>query len=358
MSIIDGTIGWFQLFLERKKWISEIPYATGKKSGEAVHVGHIYPMNFKKEDAGLFAHCTDYDTSTDRVYALSNVNISERGIVFKGFSNFWGAFPHTAFRADYGFLYILKNYLFRKKKKSDSNVTCILIYDFWSSANYYHWLVDALPRMFSVLPELGSAGYSLLLPANPPRFLLATLKYFNVANITFISKKEYLQAERLWVPYYLAGSGHIHPVKVGEVISYFRERISQSGPNERIYVSRSRQKARRIKNEDEVVKAVKEFGFTVIHFEDCTFEQQVAIGRGAKVFVSSHGANLTNLMFMNRGSHVLELIRRDKPNFCYWALASVAEHNYYYQLCDKVGNDHLLVNIEELRVNLHRILHE
>jgi hypothetical protein len=358
LSILDRTIGKFHLLLERKGYIKEIPYKIYEEIENSVPVNHKYPVNFEEKDKALFDHCTNYQSANEEIFELENVYVSERGIVFKRFTNFWGVFPHTLFRADYGWLYILKHYLFRKKIVAPDSKKYILLYDFWSSANYYHWLIDSMPRLFVVNSKLKQEKYSLLLPFNCPKYIKATLNYFQISHITYIKKNEYLQAEKVLVPYYLAGSGHIHPVKVKEVIDFFSGKINSVSSKKRIYVSRARQKARRIHNELEVQDLLKKYGFETVFFEDHTFEEQVSMAKNAEIMVSSHGANLTNMMFMPPGSCVMELIRYDKPNFCYWALASVAELNYYYQLCDVVKHDHLLVNIQTLELNLRKMLNE
>jgi hypothetical protein len=357
-SIFDTAIGQLHLFLEQKNKIATIPYSVYAKKENQVYVNHKYPVNFEPQDRPLFDHCTNYDTHQQTVYQLQSVNVSERGIIFKKFNNCWLSFPHVVFRADYGWRYILKQYLFNKRVVLPANKTYILFYDFWSSANYYHWLVDAMPRLLSVTDLLAQESYSLLLPQNCPKYILQSLSYFNIKNITYIKIGQFLQAENLLLPYYLAGSGHIHPTKVFEVKQYFIANKSIQTNSERIYVSRSRQKARRVINENEVIDVVKSLGFKVVYFEDYSFNEQVLIGLNTKIMISSHGANLTNLMFMPEKSKVLELIRFDKPNFCYWALSYTVNVDYYYQLCKVIGNDHLFVDIERFKLNLQLILND
>lgn len=354
---MNTMLGQLQLLFERKGITGEVKATTYRKIENSVHINHPYPINYNPVNEKLFEHYTNYQSQNEEVYELRNVCVSERGIVFKGINNYGDAFPHTVFRTQYGWLYILKHYLFFKKTKAPQK-TLVLLYDFWSAGNYYHWIVDSLPRLAIVSHELRLNGYSLLLPKNPPAYISASLRYFELSDITYISKGTYLETERLLVPYYLAGSGHIHPPRVKAVKDFFVPLMGTAPGHERIFVSRSRQKARRVHNEHEVIDVVKSLGFKVIYFEDYTFEQQVELAKGVKVMVSSHGANMTNCMFMPDGSRVLELIREDNPNFCYWALASVAGLRYHYQLCRVVGNDHLNVDIAQFRLNLNRLLND
>ena len=355
LSIVNSIIGECHLFLEKKGIVEPIKYTFYKKVENAVHVSHKYPVNFNEADKSLFNHYTNYNSAGEYIYALNFVNISERGVVFSKFTNFTHSFPHIIFRLTYGWLYILGQNLFLKKTKLPITKTYILIYDFWSAGNYYHWLVDTLPRLWIVREELKQTNYSLLLPENSPKFIKASLAYFEINHITYIKPTEFVLAENLLIPYYMAGSGHIHPPIVFEIKNYLLKKINLISSKKLVYVSRSRQKARLVINETDVIACVLGFGFEVIYFEDYSFEEQISIGKYADVMVTSHGANLTNCLFMKEGTKVLELIRSDKPNFCYWALCNAANVNYYYQLCKVVGNDHLLVDVDVFKLNLHQI---
>jgi hypothetical protein len=357
-TVTNSVIAKLHLFLERKQIIQPIAYTLYKHIDNATAVNHKDAMNLAPRDKALFAHYNHYPTDKETVFELQHVNISNSGVVFKGINNFGQALPHPAFRATYGWLYLLNQYLFHKKTIAPTPKIYILIYDFWSAGNYYHWLIDSLPRLWIIRDELKSEGYSLLLPENCPQFIIASLRYFEISHITYIKRSEYLSVEKLLIPNYSVGSGRIHPQRVAALKNYLVNKVNAGKQNERIYVSRGRQKTRRAINENEIIHIVEQLGFKVLYFEDYTVEEQIAIGKSAAVLVSSHGANMTNLMFMPPQARVLELIREDQPNFCYWALSSVVNVNYYYQLCKVVGNDHLLVNVDLFKLNLQKILND
>ncbi len=360
ISIIDLLLGKMHLSFEDKGFIKRIQSTIFSKKENHILVKHQYPANYNEKDKALFDHYTGYNSQDETIYQFTNVNVTSDGVIFKKLNNTWISFPHIVFRAEYGWLYIFKKYLFHKKAVASKDKIYILLFDFWAAGNYYHWLVDSMPRLLVVKELLKQDNYALLMPENYPKYIRQPLSYLEIKNITLIKKNEYLQVENVLLPYYLAGSGHIHPTMVFEVREFFRNKIDlkRTITSDKIYVSRGRQKARRVKNEEQVIEVVHQFGFEVIYFEDYTFEEQVTIGKGAKIMVSSHGANLTNSMFMPENAKVLELIRKDRPNFCYWALATVAKQNYYYQLCEVIGNDHLQVDIELFKVNLQKILND
>jgi hypothetical protein len=354
----DLAVGKIALFAEKKKIIKSIPFTILRRSENAVRVEHKYPANFSEQDKHLFAHYTGYTSGKEEVFLLKDVNVNYMGVVFKGLKNFGPAIPHPIFRNKFGIRYLLGQYLFLRKKEARSNKRYVLVHDFWSYGNYYHFIIDSLPRLNSVIDDLKTDNYSLILHTPHAKFIDSILKYYDFKNITIVNNNEYLHIKELIVPNYLAGSGHIHPPKVQAIRSFFLEKILSASTKEKIYISRARQKTRRIINEAQVVELLSKYGFEVIYWEDRTFEEQVQIARNTKYMISSHGANLTNLMFMDEGAKVLEIIKEKDPNFCYWALASVAKVDYYYQLTKVPESDNLFVDIELLKQNVERMLND
>lgn len=331
---------------------TEIDSSVINKNEQTMFVNHKMPCNFNKSNLSLFTHFTNYETTNEHIFKFENVNITNDGIIFKNFSNAWQSFPHTIFRIDYGLLYILNTTLFYKRKTSKNNKNYILLFDFWSKNNYYHWIIDSLPRLLSVKNEIQQDNYTLLLPYNCPSYILSTLNYFEIKNVEFFKNNIYLNVKNVCLPYYLAGSGHIHPNRVLELKREFTSKIKSNTTIKRIYASRGTQKNRKVNNEMEVIKLLLKYDFEIVYFENYTFTEQVELTKNVQYFISSHGANMTNVLFMPDNAKVLELIREDNPNFCYWAVSSVARLNYYYQLSKVVNHDDLLIDINLLEENL------
>jgi hypothetical protein len=356
--LTNSFIGILFYWMERKGFLKKVDHKIYKEIPGKQKIDLAYPGNYDPKHENLFAHNTGYESNDLVVYKFTEVNISTDGIVFKGMNNSGLSFPHTGFRSQYGWLYILKQKLFRKNQEGDPKKTYVLLFDFWSSNNYYHWLVDALPRFLMLKEEMKQKNVSLLLPETCGKYVLAIMKHFEMNEITFIKKGSYFKAHDLLLPYYTVGSGHIHPAYVQQVRQHLLQKLPSNEVKERIYVSRSRQKARLIKNEKKVIDVLIPLGFEIVYFEDYNFEEQVKLVQNAKILVTSHGANMTNCMFMPDNSKVLEIIKENDPNFCYWALATVTNKKYGYLLSKVVGNDHLVVDIEQFKIHLQKLLNE
>jgi capsular polysaccharide biosynthesis protein len=356
--LVNVTLGKVLLFFERTGLLGKIDAKLFEEIPGVIDVNLPYPQNFLEKDKGLFAHYTGYETNDLAIYEFKNVNVALSGAIFRGMNNSVLSFPHPLFRLQYGWMYMLDQYWFHKKQTGEEGRTYIVLFDFWAANNYYHWLVDSLPRLLLVKELLKQQQVSLLLPETCSKFVYSTLEYFDISTVTVIKKGHFFQGKHILFPNYTAGSGHIHPEYVQSVRRHLIQKIASTIIKERVYVSRSNQKVRKIHNEQEVINTLLPLGFEILRWEELSFEQQVQTVRNTKVLVTSHGANMTNTMFMPDNSKVLEIIREDKPNFCYWALASVTDKKYYYQFCKVVNHDDLLVDIEQFKINLQKLLND
>lgn len=77
---------------------------------------------------------------------------------------------------------------------------------------------------------------------------------------------------------------------------------------EYIYIVRNK---RTLKNDNEVQKLLKSYGFTCVSLEDLSLDEQINLFRKAKCIVGFHGAGLANLLFCESNTIVLEIVDPD-----------------------------------------------
>ena len=120
----------------------------------------------------------------------------------------------------------------------------------------------------------------------------------------------------------------------------------------RIYVSRSQAKNRKIVNNEEVEAIFNKYGFKILNFEDYSFYEQVYLMQHCNILAGVHGAGFANIAYMAEGSKLFELIKEyssyheERPS--YWRLSSALNIDYYIQYCKpKVyGNYDLWVSVD------------
>jgi hypothetical protein len=201
----------------------------------------------------------------------------------------------------------------------------------YPTENYYHFLVDSLPRVWALHhPVLRNVPITLYLTrplSSEKRRLLCALLPSNVSlrkthrftrlHVDRYVHLPYLSKDRVGHnPDQTETSGGFIPQ---EYLDYFRKHMLQraksaSGPfPERIFVSRRGASMRRLKNEKEVVDFLEERGFVTVRPEEYSLAEQARLFDSARVVVAQHGAALANLMYMREGAVVEIFSSSDTP---------------------------------------------
>jgi capsular polysaccharide biosynthesis protein len=238
--------------------------------------------------------------------------------------------------------------------------------------NYYHALMDLLPR-WGILQESmpGVVPDALVVNTGTP-FCRELLELVGLTSSSYrlIESTKHLgiRADRLLVP----SITNARTVAPRWTTQWLREHLppgSTAGLPSRLYVTRGRgRNFRSVRNEDEVLAALRPLGFTVIDPGRLSVQEQIDAFAAADVVVGVHGAALTNLNFSPPGVRVLELFAPRYLNPGYWAIASnVPDSRYRYLVCgpewlvagpmDHVYDD-LTVDVGRLVDSLEELLSE
>jgi hypothetical protein len=98
----------------------------------------------------------------------------------------------------------------------------------------------------------------------------------------------------------------------------------------RIYVKRGNVNRRKVNNEAQVIGLLEKYGFAVVEMDNKTVQEQAEIFFQAEAIVAPHGAALTNLLFIQPGVKVIELIPYGYVNNCFYVMGSYGEAEYFY----------------------------
>lgn len=322
------------------------------------------PSNFQTSDLNLFEHELEKTIPATDLLKFGGCRVAGNGVLFRGLhvceESFSSEYALSQWASPKSMLrFFAANNVFNKVQRCAEEV--VLFTDAWSGA-YFHWITDALPRLYALGARVKGATILLPMPYGQFEYTAPSLAPFEIGTIRHLDKQHVLLCRDVIVPTHTAPSGNYNAVIMNglkdRLLAHFGAR--NATPNgERVYVSRQKAKVRRIANEEDVEVVLKQSGFRTVCFEDCTFAQQVAIASNASCMVSNHGAGLTNMLFMPAGGRVLELRKAgDSHNNCYFALASAVGLEYWYQLCDAQTPDEdaysadLVVDTEKLKKNI------
>lgn len=224
-----------------------------------------------------------------------------------------------------------KKIIFNKTQFIDEDT--YLFFDNLSS-NYYHWFTESLPRLFAANGKIENR--TCILPHNLNDFQERSLSYLDLSKKSFIHENNLLKVKNMvFLPY--VGTADEHNAEIIESIkNFYISKIVNSNikPFRLLFLSREKAGYRKILNEKAIRQIMETHKFEVICAEDYSFEEQVNIFRGVEVLISPHGAGLTNMIFMNAHTTVVELLHPNYLNFCYRNLA-VAKNITHHHI---VGN--------------------
>ncbi|UOQ96694.1 glycosyltransferase family 61 protein [Hymenobacter sp. 5317J-9] len=178
--------------------------------------------------------------------------------------------------------------------------------------NYYHWLIDSLPRLH-LLREAGlfdEIDYFLVYDRKN-QFVLDSLLHLGIADarIVDVTTHRHLQAERLLVTSPVRAGGRHSPPWVRTFLqqAYLPVPAATRRFAPRVYISRRDASMRRVLNEAEAEQILAGLGFKTYVLSDLSFIEKVALFSGAEAIVATVGAGMANLMFATPGTPVLEL---------------------------------------------------
>lgn len=216
---------------------------------------------------------------------------------------------------------------------------------------YYHWWVDILPRL-ELLRRSGIDWDKIdkfVINNDRHRFQKDLIHTLNIPPEKLITSLDYphIQANQLLVPSVTSSTEKwFGPFIEGPpkwVCDFLRERFTSladsEGPEtpEKIYISRRNAKVRRFINEDEISAFLEKLGFKTVILETLSIQQQITLMTRAKTIIAPHGAGLTNTLFCQPGSQLLEIFSPRYVPDCYWIISNQVGLDYYYLIGDNGG---------------------
>jgi len=231
--------------------------------------------------------------------------------------------------------------------------------------NYYHWMFDILPRI-GILRQSGKNSDYYLVNTDT-LFQQESLSLLNIPQPKIINptKCSHIQADTLIVP---SLPGPLFSETPQELACKFLQSAFLSGfkktPHRRLYISRSDAQQRRVTNESEVRELILPLGFDVLTLNGMSFDKQVQLFAEAMVVLGPHGAGLSNAVFCQPGSTLIEFLPKSRSFIdCFERLAGLAGMAYYKiageddpaRRSPDMSEDYT-VDISELGQTLHRVL--
>ena len=189
--------------------------------------------------------------------------------------------------------------------------------------NYYHWLIDVLPRLIILERELkNKTNLNLLVPDFKNSYQKESLNCFFKKKTNFISlnNNKFSKFKKIilcsnnenfeYFNYHLLSKLKIRVLRIAKKKKFFFE-------NEftKIYISRSDARNKRsLKNDKKIEKILIKKGFKIVILSKFSFLEKALIFNQAKVILGLHGAGLANILFSKKNTKIVEIRSPKWPN--------------------------------------------
>lgn len=223
---------------------------------------------------------------------------------------------------------------------------------------YGHWLVDVLGRLEFL--RMHNIAYDWLYVPFNCRYMHETLTLLGVDPSKIIQPYNdnfYIQADELIVPSLtirrIPAPGEVafspvHPCTFycadwninflrTTFLPYVNVLLAHRTLPEKVFISRKDASSRRMVNEDEVFALFEPYGFTQVSMTHMSFIEQIALFHHAKIIVAAHGSSLTNLIFCEPGTKVIEIFQNQFDSG-FWQLSDQRKLEHY---CIKTQDDNV-----------------
>ena len=207
-----------------------------------------------------------------------------------------------------------------------------------SVPNYCHWMFDVLPRIELLRLsgiDINSIDKFVLHKCSERNFQKETLSCLGIDRTKIIDsyQKPYIRASQLLIPSILA-----HPCNSGGkwAVEFLRKSflkesttVPHGKQKKRLYISRKSASKRRIINEEVILEILNKYGFETVVMDSLSVIEQASLLANAEAVISAHGANLTNIVFCNSGTKVIEIFSPMYGTSTYFTISNSCNLEYY-----------------------------
>ena len=306
-----------------------------------------FPENITNKDRILFDDICTYEVNLPKIKRFKKVFVSYEGLVLDRFILCKRSAYNLIGKKDINFYWdywklILEQFLVSRfgkslKYKEYTFKKYAIVHSKWF--NYGFWMNDVMNRCI-LLEEFNlNEKITLLLPETYLKnsFVKETLSIFDF-DVEIIPNDTHCFVSNFILPETREYTAYFDPVTIEKIrcrlIPYALDKTTIISFPDKIYLTRKHRGVRSLINEDEIEQTLIDAGFTVLSFDNLSVWDQIAYMQHCTWFVSNHGAGLTNCMFMNPNTKVLEFLEYDFAHygnpFPHWRLASLTGLKYHY----------------------------
>lgn len=204
----------------------------------------------------------------------------------------------------------------------------VLVLNKGAAHNYYHWLAEVLPRL-ELARRAGWADADFYIVDCYKPFQRQTLERLGIPRERVIEPHNGLliEADELIVPSLATAVARARTAEMMRQV-FGVPSPPKLGGTRRIFVSRKNARTRRIANESQLEEMLTPLGFEFHCLEQHSLAKQIQLFGEAAMIVGGHGAGLTNMMYSQAGTQIIEIAPSNYVRKCYAILSEELGHRY------------------------------
>ena len=231
---------------------------------------------------------------------------------------------------------VLENGTPRIKKKYRGRVLSLI--QGASGENYFHWLMDILPRIKICTENYPLNKIDFFYTPNPSLAQMESLNLLGINKKKIINSKfiRHITAEETVFtthPWYEKGkfNDQSNKLSLWSVLwlkSTFLKFKKEFKIIKKIFLDRSDNKYPRLNNYKQIKKKLEKQNFQFIELNKLSFVKQIYLFWNAKYIIGPHGAAFTNLIFCKPRTKVIEFKPYNHPGKYYERISKINKLNY------------------------------
>jgi capsular polysaccharide biosynthesis protein len=214
--------------------------------------------------------------------------------------------------------------------------------------NYYHWVAEAMAAISLCIDVVADRPLECitLITGKLNRFRREYLDILLQGDTKFqiveLERDEFVTSDTV---IYCDNVGRtVHQQVCWEEVPFVEKIISGLGlqsceASRMIYVARTDTAGRTLRNEAEIIQRLEAMGFEIFIGSQHSVAEQVKVFREARLIVAPHGAGLTNLLFCQPKTVVVEWQQSGYFNTGMMRLAQLQNLNYFSEMFFPIGGD-------------------
>lgn len=309
-----------------------------------------YPLNLQLDKFQENLISENYEGSNIKEIIITNGLLNSYGVVSNSlFIPFKSTiYPNPKFKKYNYFISAIKSVIFQKYKTIDEPIG--LFHHAWFN-NYYHWLIEMIPRLFAILKD--NPSLRIVIHENTPKYCSQILDVFNISNATKLQDGYLYKFKELHTATFQniiiknipgsTGSYYVNikanPELLRNTCDYIKNKLSINNKisNRKLFISRAGASKRKIINEQVLTNELVKKGYEIIKPENLPFTEQVKLFSEASIVIGPNGAGFANIIFMKPNSSVVNLMDEGLNEWCYLTLSSIFNLSYYQINCKGHG---------------------